>query len=110
MTPEAAAASFEFVAGAAGEPFRLAGEASLATARALLERGSALFGKQPDAAVDLSAVTHVDSAGVAVLLTWLGRARRSGQVLRFSGLPPQLRGIARISAVEEMLRAAELRR
>ena len=110
MTSEPAAASFELVPGAAGEPFRLAGVASHATARALLERGSALFGKLPDVAVDLSAVTHVDSAGLAVLLTWLERARRSGQVLRYSSIPAQLRGIARISAVEQMLQAAEVPR
>jgi phospholipid transport system transporter-binding protein len=105
-----AAASFELVAGAAGQPFRLAGVASLATARALLERGSALFGTLADVEVDLSAVTHVDSAGLAVLLAWLGRARRGGRVLRYRSIPAQLRGLARISAVEEMLQAAEVRR
>ena len=110
MTPATTAASFELAAGAAGQPLRLAGVASLATARALLERGSALFGTHPDVEVDLSAVTHVDSAGLAVLLMWVERARRSGRVLRYSGIPAQLRGIARISAVEEMLRAAEVRR
>jgi len=107
MTSVPAAASFELVAGAAGQPFRLAGVASLATARALLERGSALFGALAQVELDLSAVTHADSAGLAVLLTWLERARRGGRVLRYRGMPAQLRGIARISAVEEMLRAAE---
>jgi phospholipid transport system transporter-binding protein len=110
MTSAAAAASFELVAGAAGEPFRLAGVASLATARALLERGSALFGTLAEVELDLSAVTHVDSAGLAVLLTWIERARRGGRVLRYRSIPAQLRGIARISAVEEMLQAAEARR
>ena len=110
MSPASATASFELLAGAAGEPFRLAGVASLATARALLERGTAMFGGQPDVELDLSKVTHADSAGLAVLLTWLERARRSGQLLRYRGVPAQLLGIARISGVEELLRASEARR
>ena len=110
MTPATTAASFELAAGAAGQPLRLAGVASLATARALLERGSALFGTQPQVELDLSGVTHADSAGLAVLLTWLERARRNGQALRYTSIPPQLRGIARISGVEEMLAAAQARR
>lgn len=104
------AASFEFVAGAAGEPLRLSGVASLSTARALLERGSALIGAREQVELDLAGVTHADSAGLAVLLTWLERARRSGQVLRYTGIPTQLLGIARISAVEEILRAGETHR
>jgi len=110
MASATAAASFELAAGAAGEPFRLAGVASLATARALLERGSALFGTLAEVELDLSAVSHVDSAGLAVLLTWIERARRDGRVLRYRSIPAQLRGIARISAVEEMLQAAAARR
>ena len=105
-----APASFELLAGAAGEPFRLAGVASLATARALLERGTALFGRQPEVELDLSQVTHADSAGLAVLLTWLERARRGGQQLRYRSVPAQLLGIARISGVEELLRVSAARR
>lgn len=91
--------------GAAGS-YRLAGTADMASARALLERGLAEFRGQPRVEVDLSGVTATDGAGLAVLLTWVGRARAQGQQLRFAGLPAQLSALARVCGVESMLGAA----
>lgn len=91
--------------GAAGR-YRLTGPADLANARALLERGLAEFAGQPEVDVDLSGVTAADGAGLAVLLSWVERARARGQVLHFAGLPAQLSAIARVCGVEAMLGAA----
>jgi phospholipid transport system transporter-binding protein len=91
--------------GSAGR-YRLTGVAGMATARALLERGRAEFAGQPSVEVDLSAVTAADGAGLAVLLDWVGRARATGQHLRYVGLPAQLTGLARLCGVEAMLGAA----
>jgi phospholipid transport system transporter-binding protein len=91
--------------GAAGS-YRLAGTADMASARALLECGLAAFRGQPRVEVDLSGVTAADGAGLAVLLTWVGRARAGGQLLNFAGLPPQLTALARVCGVEAMLGAA----
>lgn len=91
--------------GAAGH-YRLAGTADLGNARALLERGLEEFRGQPEVDVDLSGVTAADGAGLAVLLSWVERARSGGQVLRFAGLPAQLQAIARVCGVESMLGAA----
>lgn len=41
--------------------------------------------------LDLSAVTHADSAGLALLLELRRTARARGRILSFTGAPPQLR-------------------
>ena len=53
--------------------------------------------------VDLAGVTRCDSAALALLLEWAGRARRSGTTLRYRSLPSALLTIAAISEVEELL-------
>ena len=90
-----------------GARYRLTGTAGLLEARALLEQGRREFSGTAEVEVDLSAVATADSAGLAVLLAWVERARASGQVLKFSALPEQLLAIARVCGVESMLRAAE---
>jgi phospholipid transport system transporter-binding protein len=90
-----------------GGRFRLAGCFGFETAAAVLARGDSLFGTHPVVELDLSGVTDADSAGLAVLLAWIERARRRGQSLRYVGMPPQLAGIARITDVEPLLHAAE---
>jgi phospholipid transport system transporter-binding protein len=92
-------------AGAAGQ-FRLTGVLSFETAAAVLARGIAAFDSERALALDLSGVTHADSAGLAVLLTWIERARRDRRSLAYTGVPAQLLQIARLCAVEPMLGAA----
>jgi len=86
--------------------YRLTGTADMSSARALLERGAAEFAGQRQIELDLSGVTTADGAGLAVLLTWVERARAAGQSLRFAGLPPPLTALARVCGVESMLGAA----
>jgi phospholipid transport system transporter-binding protein len=105
MAP-ASAGGYELSGGEGGR-FRLSGCFGFETAGPLLERGDTAFRPHAHVEVDLSGVADADSAGLAVLLAWVERARKRGHTLRFLGLPAQLRGIARISDVEELLRAAE---
>jgi phospholipid transport system transporter-binding protein len=56
-----------------------------------------------DLSVDLSGITHSDSAGLALLVEWLRRARSHSVRLVFLNLPKQLREIARISALLPIL-------
>jgi phospholipid transport system transporter-binding protein len=86
--------------------FRLTGVAGFATAKALLARGAAEFAGYPRVDVDLSGVASADSAGLAVLLTWVEQARSAQRQLNYTALPAQLSAIARVCAVEELLRAA----
>ena len=53
--------------------------------------------------VDFAAVTAADSAGLAVCLVWLARARRDGRELRLLNLPAHIRSLARISEVDSLI-------
>jgi phospholipid transport system transporter-binding protein len=55
--------------------------------------------------VDLSGVTHADSAGVALLIEWVAALRDTGREIRFSAIPGQVLAIARLSGVDEFLPA-----
>lgn len=57
--------------------------------------------------IDLAAVGHSDSAGVALLVDWLRRAQAGGRRLRLRNVPAQMRAIIRVSSLEELLPAAE---
>jgi phospholipid transport system transporter-binding protein len=100
-------AKFKLTADGGEGRYRLSGVAGFETARALLELGTAEFYGRERVEVDLAGITHADSAGLAVLLTWLARARRAGHAVHFTALPPQLVRIARVCSVEELVSAAE---
>jgi phospholipid transport system transporter-binding protein len=53
--------------------------------------------------IDCRGVTLSDSAGLAVLLEWLGVAKRTGRSLRYTQLPAGLLSLARISAADQLL-------
>ena len=92
----------------AAAPGRLSvrGELDFDSAPAALSRGIELLGDAQDCASDLSGLSSGDSAGLAVLIEWVASARRRGATLRYTGVPAQMRAIARISALEELLTAA----
>jgi len=82
------------------------GDLDFGNAPAALARGLALLGNAQDCEIDLSGVSSGDSAGLAVLIEWLASARERGATLRYTGIPAQMRAIARISALEDLLGAA----
>ena len=53
--------------------------------------------------IDCQGITASDSAGLTVLLDWLGAAKQQGRSLRFTNLPKELLAIAHISEVAELL-------
>jgi phospholipid transport system transporter-binding protein len=73
-------------------------------------RGACALGEQTlaqaagaDLEIDCAGVTASDSAGLAVLLEWLGALRRAGRSLRYTQLPQGLASLARISEVDQLL-------
>ena len=98
---------FDLQALGADGRYRLAGHFGFETASAVLARGNAEFARYPHVELDLSGVTAADSAGLAVLLAWVERARKRGGTLRYTGLPRQIAAIAAISDVAALLRGAE---
>ena len=80
-------------------------------------RGELVFGNVPDLedaldphldgletlTIDLSGVTRADSAGMALMVEWWRRARRAGTTLSLRNTPEQMRNIARVSSLEQIL-------
>jgi len=98
---------FRLVAAADGH-YTAEGPLTFATARQARELGAQLLlaggGNGAAAlAIDCRGITVSDSAGLAVLLDWLGMARRRGRTLCYTHLPEGLTALARISEVEELL-------
>jgi len=87
--------------------FRVSGVLDAGTTPALLSESRERFAAEKTIDVDFAPVTESDSAGLALLIEWMRIARRQGQKLRFSNVPPQVAALARISEVEDLLATAE---
>ena len=101
--PEASG-SFQLVASANGR-FAAKGPLTFTTARHAREQGlHCLAGAAArELEVDCGGITASDSAGLAVLLDWLGAVKRAGRTLRYTQLPQGLLALGRISEVAELL-------
>jgi phospholipid transport system transporter-binding protein len=99
-----AAAAVELKETAPGK-YAARGPLTFATARLAREAGLAAL-KTAGASqleVDCSGITSADSAGMTVLLDWLAVAKRTRRSLHFANVPEQVKAIARISDVLELL-------
>jgi phospholipid transport system transporter-binding protein len=83
------------------------GELTFATARDARQLGVLVFesSRAQRIVVDCAGVTRADSAGLAVLLDWLGWGRRRSRPVSLENLPASLLAIARISEVDGLLTA-----
>jgi len=71
----------------------------------LLARGNGLF-TAPQVTVDLAAVTEVDSSALSLLLEWRREAGRNQRAVRYLNLPANLKSLAQLYGVTELLGAA----
>ncbi len=78
------------------------GPATLANAAQLIEEARAPLAEGVSA-VDLGEVTELDSALLAVLIAWMREARAQGRALSFSRLPQDLRTLAQLYGVAQLL-------
>jgi phospholipid transport system transporter-binding protein len=102
---DAATGAFRLVAGADGR-FAAEGALTFATARRARELGEQIVAGAGGALeIACAGITASDSAGLAVLLDWLGAARRAGRTLRYTQLPPDVLALARISEIEGLLQS-----
>jgi phospholipid transport system transporter-binding protein len=85
--------------------FVLEGPVTFATAGELLATSNELFAGLPELSLDLSGVTRVDSAALALLLEWLGQAQRDGRALRIHAIPDRLRSVARLTGTDDIIDA-----
>ena len=81
----------------------LSGELDFDTVPSLLARRDAEFTSDADISVDLSKVTRVDSAGLALMVEWLREAERVGLAITFENVPEQLQSIARVCGLCDIL-------
>lgn len=88
---------------AGGGRFHVEGRLGFDTVAQALDASLRLFADYHAIELDLSGVTAADSAGVALLIEWVSRARHSKCVLHFHHLPEQIKALARISDVEGLL-------
>ena len=86
--------------------YTLAGELAFATVPAAWRQSQDWFAGGTALAVDLAAVSHADSAGLALLLEWLRAARRTESRVMFRHVPAQIGAIARLTALEPVLAPA----
>ncbi len=84
--------------------FRLSGALSFATVPEVLASSMNLLRRSGASVyIDLQAVERSDSAGLALLVEWLRVARRLNKTITFRNIPPQMRAIAQVSGLEEIL-------
>ena len=68
----------------------------------LLAQGNGLF-TAPQVTIDLAAVTEVDSSALSLLLEWRREAGRNQRVVRFLNLPANLKSLAELYGVTELI-------
>ncbi|MDE2234072.1 MAG: STAS domain-containing protein [Gammaproteobacteria bacterium] len=89
-----------------GGRFRVDGRLDFNSVIQALETSKHLFAELHAVQLDLSGVSAIDSAGLALFVEWISRARRGNCNLVFSNVPAQAMAIARISDVEKLLPVA----
>lgn len=84
--------------------FLLKGELNMRTVSGVYAAAQLLLaGARDKVTMDLAAVSRSDSAGVALLIAWLGLAQQQGFEMNFRNLPAQMLQIARVSELEPLL-------
>jgi phospholipid transport system transporter-binding protein len=86
------------------DSYLISGELNMQTVPNLLQQVEPILARsQGEVCLDLQGVSRSDSAGLALLVEWLRFARERDRKLSFRNLPEQLRDIARVSGLEELL-------
>jgi anti-sigma B factor antagonist len=85
----------------------LAGEIDMLSAPNFASAAIGLGGNGKRVVFDLAAVTFMDSAGLSVLAGTLRRLDRIGGSLCLRNVPPQIRQILKISALDQLLTIEE---
>ena len=80
----------------------LQGPVTIASVHSLLEEGGRRIAGV-EVTVDLAGVTEVDSTAVSLLLEWRRQAARANRTVRYVNLPANLRSLAELYGVTELL-------
>ena len=88
-----------------GERCSVQGALTMTNVTAVLEESKRAF-QGPRIVVDLSGVTEVDSAALSLLLEWRRIAAAEKRAIEYTNLPPNLRTLADLYGVAELLPAS----
>jgi phospholipid transport system transporter-binding protein len=88
-----------------GNTLLLEGPLTFETVPELVTAGEEHF-RQGAGLVDLSKVTEIDSAAVALALEWVRQAERAGVALRLIHVPASMQNLASLYGVSELLHPA----
>lgn len=89
-----------------GDRCTLQGPLTMDNVVAVLDEGSRLLPTGPRIVIDLAGVTEVDSAAVSLLLEWRRAAQRSGRKVEFANLSANLKSLAALYGVSDLLNDA----
>lgn len=87
--------------------FALAGKMTFNTCGRILRESEELFEQHTLLQIDLSGITHTDSAGLALLLEWITWANHTVREIRFTGVPEKINAIAKTTEVDGLLKRGE---
>jgi phospholipid transport system transporter-binding protein len=82
----------------------ISGDMNFQTVQALAETAKSVLGK--DSAIrklDLAAVKHVDSSGLALLLEWQSSVSKKGHAFQIIHAPDDLVSLARLCEAQDLL-------
>jgi len=85
-----------------GERCKLEGPVNSGNVVAALEESARLF-TAPSITVDLAGLTEVDSAAISLLLEWRRAAQRDKRKVTYVNLPDNLKSLATLYGVSELL-------
>lgn len=85
------------------QAIHISGELNASSVPERLRESAHWFGDGSEVVLDLAAVEHADSAGVALLLDWLRQARAANVGLTFVNAPAQMRAIIDFCALDAIL-------
>lgn len=88
-----------------GERCVVQGALTMNNVTAVLEEGTRVF-QGARIVVDLAAVSEVDSSALSLLLEWRRAAAAANRAIEYTNLPANLRSLADLYGVSELLGAA----
>ena len=89
-----------------GDNYRIQGRITIDNAHTVLTEGLKLFVRD-GLEVDLSQLEEVDSSAVSLVLEWLREAQRNQRKLCFTNLPDNLKSLATLYSVLDLIQPAE---
>jgi phospholipid transport system transporter-binding protein len=86
--------------------YRVSGDLGFDSVADLWKQSLAQLDGSTDPIVDLSQVSHVDSAGLALIIEWVRWAHGNGVRLQLIKVPEKVLALARISEIDGFLAGA----